>query len=392
MSSETAERNIKPVRLNWIDYARGIAIILVAYRHVYEGAKQSGIDVDHYKMLEYANIFFYSFRMPLFFIVSGIFISMSVRKNGIAKYIGTRARTILYPYFLWGSLQLLLQMVFARYSNGQPDPSSFLHMFYLPRELAQFWYLYALFSVSMLYLLTKFVLRIPVIINLVLGAGMFYISALLYQEALPKSLLVDALHHSFLFDLFHYYIFFVIGDAAGKFLLSQQFKNIASEGKYLLILLLAFIGVQSYFLWANLTHEAAKFMYVEFYQPFIFILISLIGCTFMVFLTCWMDKKRLMPWLTVLGKYSLYIYVAHVIVFAAVRTVMTKVFGITDALLIIFTGMFFGIVVPVILYRLADRFNMRWLFTLEKKTGSSNAANVNHKVPLTLKKRGSLNG
>ncbi|RZK73026.1 MAG: hypothetical protein EOO92_19195 [Pedobacter sp.] len=196
---------------------------------------------------------------------------------------------------------------------------------------------------------------------------------------------MDNLHHSFLFDLFHYYIFFVIGDAVGKFLLGQQFKSIASERKYLLIFLLAFIVVQSYFLWANLTHEAAKFMYVEFYQPFIFILISLIGCTFMVFLTCWMDRKRMLPWLTVLGKYSLYIYVAHVIVFAAVRTIMTKVFGITDALIIIFTGMFFGIVVPVILYRLADRFNMRWIFTLERKKGYANAANSNHHVPSTLK-------
>lgn len=358
---------MKPARLNWIDYARGIAIILVAYRHVFEGAKQSGINVDAYKMLEYANIFFYSFRMPLFFIVSGIFISLSVEKSGIKKYIGTRARTILYPYFIWGALQLLLQMVFAKYANGQPDPNSFLHMFYLPRELAQFWYLYALFSVSMLYLLLKFVLKIPAVVNLVIGGVMFYVSALLYQDALPESVVVNALHHSFLFDLFHYYIFFVMGDMAGKFLLSQRFRQMASQGKNVLILLVLFLAAQTYFLWANLNNAAAKYMYVEFYQPFVFIIIAMIGCSFMMFLTNWMDKRRIMPWLTVLGKYSLYIYVAHVIVFAAVRTFITKVFGISDALVIISTGMLFGIVVPVYMYRLADRFNMRWIFTLEKK-------------------------
>lgn len=368
MSSTTAaQRNTKPARFNWIDYARGIAIILVAYRHVYEGAKQSGINVDQYKMLEYANIFFYSFRMPLFFIVSGIFISASIQKGGIAKYIETRARTILYPYFLWGAIQLLLQILFARYSNGQPDTSSFLHMFYLPRELAQFWYLYTLFTVSMLYLLTKFVLKVQAFINLLIGLGMFYISALLYQDVLPKSFIVDVLHHSFLFDLMHYYVFFVIGDMAGKFLLSQQFKDLASQGKYLLILLILFLGVQTYFLITNLNNEAAKYMYVEFYQPFIFILISFIGCTFMIFLTCWMDKKNLWKWLMILGRYSLYIYVAHVIVFAAVRTFMTHFLHINDALLIIFTGMIFGITIPVLLYRLADRYNVRWIFTLEKK-------------------------
>lgn len=374
MSSDTAQRNMKPARLNWIDYARGIAIILVAYRHVYEGAKQSGIDVDRYQMLEYANIFFYSFRMPLFFIVSGIFISLSVQKSGIKKYIGIRARTILYPYFIWGALQLLLQMVFAKYANGQPDPSSFLHMFYLPRELAQFWYLYALFSVSMLYLFTKFILKIPAILNLAAGGAMFYLSALLYQDVLPKSFIAEALHHSFLFDLFHYYIFFVIGDLAAKFLLSQRVKEMASNGKNVGLLLIFFLAVQTYFLWANLNNAADKYMYVEFYQPFVFILIAMVGCSFMMFLTSWMDKRRIMPWLTVLGRYSLYIYVAHVIVFAAVRTLLTKAFGITDALIIIATGMFFGILIPVYMYRLADRFNMRWIFTLEKKR-TGNAAN-----------------
>lgn len=376
---------MKPARLNWIDYARGIAIILVAYRHVFEGAKQSGINVDEYKMLEYANIFFYSFRMPLFFIVSGIFISLSVEKSGIKKYIGTRARTILYPYFIWGALQLLLQMVFAKYANGQPDPYSFLHMFYLPRELAQFWYLYALFSVSMLYLLMKFVLKIPAWINLLLGLVMFYLSALLYQDVLPKNMVVEAMHHSFLFDLFHYYIFFVIGDMAAKFLLSQRFRQMASQGKNVSFLFILFLVAQTYFLWANLSNTAAKFMYVEFYQPFLFILIAIIGCSFMMFLTSWMDKRRIMPWLTVLGKYSLYIYVAHVIVFAAVRTLITKAFGITDALIIIGTGMLFGIIVPVYMYRLAERFNMRWIFTLEKKRKDRFDKNANDTIEAKVK-------
>jgi surface polysaccharide O-acyltransferase-like enzyme len=172
---------------------------------------------------------------------------------------------------------------------------------------------------------------------------------------------------------------------AGRFLLSEQFKNIASQGRYLFVLLLLFLGVQTYFLFENLNNEAAKFMYVEFYQPFVFILISLIGCTFMVFLTCWMDKKGVMKWLTVLGRYSLYIYVAHVIVFAAVRTVMTKVFGVNDAIPIIFTGMFFGITVPVVLYRLADRFNMRWIFTLEKKRNALPVSSNNTEIESKLK-------
>ena len=36
---------MKTSRLNWIDYARGIAIILICYRHVFEGSKEAGIPV-----------------------------------------------------------------------------------------------------------------------------------------------------------------------------------------------------------------------------------------------------------------------------------------------------------------------------------------------------------
>jgi len=149
--------------------------------------------------------------------------------------------------------------------------------------------------------------------------------------------------------------------------------------------LVLFIAVQSYFLMANLNNEAAKYMYVEFYQPFVFIGISMIGCTFMIFLTCWMDKKKIMPWLTVLGKYSLYIYVAHVIVFAAVRTIMTHFLHINDAVIIIFTGMLFGITVPVFLYRLAERFNMRWIFTLEKQKTIAPDKNNNSELEAKVK-------
>ena len=54
---------MKPKRVNWIDYARGIAIILVVYRHAFEGLKESGIPVGKYFFLEYANIFLFSFKI-----------------------------------------------------------------------------------------------------------------------------------------------------------------------------------------------------------------------------------------------------------------------------------------------------------------------------------------
>jgi len=360
---------MQTARLNWIYYARGIAIILVTYRHVFEGMKESGLAVGDYPFLEYANIFFYSFRMPLFFIISGIFVALSVQKRGVKKFIDTRARSVLWPYFLWGFIQLTLQMAFSRYTNGQPTPGSYLNLFYLPREIAQFWYLYALFNVSVLYVFSRFVLKINPYYNLVIGLIFFYFSSIVYQQSI---------NIWFLSDILHYYIFFAIGDCVSRFLLDKNNYRFFESGRMLLIMIVPFLLAQSYFLWQNLRQQISKYMFVEYYQPFAFLVIALTGGLFIISLTFYLQKKNILKWLPELGVQSLYIYVAHVIVFAGVRIVLTNFVGIQNVFIILFACMLSGILVPLLLYKLAVKMNMRWLFTLEKlKTPvSSNASTL----------------
>jgi len=349
---------MKPSRLSWIDYARGIAIILVAYRHVYEGAKESGIAVQNYIFLEYINIFFYSFRMPLFFILSGVFITKSLQKRGFKAYLETKARSILYPYFLWGFLQLSLQIVFTRYTNGHPTFLSYLNLFYQPREVAQFWYLYALFNVSILYAVSKYFLKLTAIHNILIGVLLFYFSSIIYQENIKTG---------FVFDICHYYIFFSVGDLISNFLLNKNNQRYFESGKTLLFMFAAFVVVQSYFLIENLSHTTSKYMFVEFYQPFIFLFIAFIGCAFIVNLTFILQKMNILNWLNILGRYSLYIYVSHVIAFAGVRIILSKLLGIQNVALILISGIVSALVIPLILYKLAVKWNIRWVFTLEKE-------------------------
>jgi fucose 4-O-acetylase-like acetyltransferase len=77
-------------RLGWIDYARGICIILVCYRHCFDGLRESDLAVGDYPLLEILNVCFYSFRMPLFFIVSGLFVSRSLQKKSLKDYVWSR--------------------------------------------------------------------------------------------------------------------------------------------------------------------------------------------------------------------------------------------------------------------------------------------------------------
>jgi len=352
---------MKPGRLTWIDYAKGIAIILVLYRHVFEGIKASGISIEQYIWLENANIMVFSFRMPLFFIVSGIFVAGSLQKRGLAEFIGTKVRTILYPYFLWGILQITLQLVFLKFINAHRTPSDYLYLLYQPREIEQFWYLYALFNVTVLYVLVKEKLGITPVQNVVIGIIFLYASALFFQ------------HHInlyFIQDILHFYLFFAVGDAISHLIKNKSNFRYFESWITLGLLLVPFILSQTYFLHQSILYAKhqgdIKYKYFEFDQPFRYLLIAFIGCAFIITLTFILQKYKVMTWLQVLGRHSLYIYVTHVIVFASLRVFMTKVLGIYNVPVLLLAGIIAGLIIPLLLYQLSVKLNVRWLFSLEK--------------------------
>ena len=68
-------------RIAWLDQLKGFGIILMIYGH-------------NFPVLEE---YIYSFHMPLFFIIAGIFHPKNINVSTIKK----RVRQILLPYFLW---------------------------------------------------------------------------------------------------------------------------------------------------------------------------------------------------------------------------------------------------------------------------------------------------
>src|SRR3954462_12374385 len=91
-------------RLDWVDYLRGLAIILIVYRHVLIGIQRGNIIVP--QLMIDANMVFYSFRMPLFFILSGMFISKSIAKTSVRELVGIKFEKLLYPYLVWAFIQI----------------------------------------------------------------------------------------------------------------------------------------------------------------------------------------------------------------------------------------------------------------------------------------------
>lgn len=322
-------------RLAWIDYAKGIAIILVVYRHIAYGLLARGISLPHEVIA--TNDMLYSFRMPLFFLLSGVFFSRSIGKRGAGNFAVTKVNTLLYPYLLWAVIQISLQIIFSQYTNSARSAKDFLSIFLQPRSLDQLWYLFALFNVTMLYLVISFVVKDRKIWQLVAGLVLLGISH--YVESI-----------STFYDIALHYIFFAIGDFASAYFFRERTQRGFANPVNLLALTPVFCLLQWYYLF----HQDMN--------QYLFLIIALNGCLFIMLLASWLAKARKLGFLSVLGHYSLYIYLLHVTIFAVLRAILIRL-GLDNGVALLLILIPSSIFLSIIIYRILTLAGLKILFT-----------------------------
>jgi fucose 4-O-acetylase-like acetyltransferase len=318
-------------RLAWVDYLRGIAIVLVVYRHVLLGIQASGMTLPS-AYLD-ANIMFFSFRMPLFFILSGIFVGGSLAKKSLGKIIYSKFELLLYPYLIWATIQITIQLFASQYSNAQRHVIDYLDIFYQPKNIDQFWYLPALFNSTVVYLLTKKKLKLHGWMQLILGLALYFGSPYCRKVSMMS-------------DWMEFYIFFAIGDTISVWFFHEKFQAFLKNKYTFLILLPFFIATQFYYLHLYNTSPGNDV------NLGLFLPIALFGCLTMCALAYRLQHWNILRFLRVLGFHSLYIYVMHVMIAAFVRVILTKVFHLHQPVAILFIGIALASTLPVMIYNL----------------------------------------
>ena len=322
-------------------------------------------DPSNYPVLEYLNIFFFSFRMPLFFIVSGIFFRLSIGNKGAGNYVKNRIQTILYPLIVWGAIHVTLQLIFSDYVNAHRSAADYLRLIYQPRSIEQFWYLNALFFVSVLYTVVSEYAHFNRIKQFILGILLYAVAGYLHMNKIEAGFITDVLF---------FYFFFSVGDVVSGFMLEKgNFKKIASI-KTLLLIAPLFIILQYYFTSVNL--ENNNDYYVQNFQPALFAIAALVGGSFVLCISFLLQKVNKLRFLRVIGYHSLYIYVTNLMVTAATRVIMIRVFHVNDVGLLLLTGTVAGIVIPIGLYNVTVRMGAWWLYTLKKPGTEENSKSI----------------
>lgn len=350
------------MRKGWIDYARGIAIILVVYKHVLLGFLAGGIVVSDY--IYNAQEFFYDLRMPLFFIVSGLFITNSIQRRTKQEFFRYKFDTIFYPYLVWATLYLTIKILAGRYINFSMDPSAYIDVLIRPRTIDHFWYLYTLFVIIMLNAIYQWTVGVDKKVPLILLALAAYFFSFVVSE-----------DYMALNDVLFYFLFMVIGILSSNFILSEKNREALSSLKLFFILLPFFVASQLYWLF-----------YMRFDAPNVgsvgvvrlteltgwariwCIPMVAFGCLFLLNVASVLDKYNVARIIKVIGKHSLYIYIMHLMAIGAARVILMKT-PLRDYADIFFVVIFIaGIIIPIGIYKLSMKMGMWFLYTPRKKS------------------------
>jgi len=266
----------------------------------------------------------FSFRMPLFFVISGLFIGKSIQKREGKSFVGYKFNSIMYPYFIWGFIQISIQIVLSNYTNASRGLQDYLSLFISPRQIDQFWYLYALFNCSVLFYFIFRYLNPSNFIHVCLALVMFGLSYFIQEY--------DLFH-----DLLYYYLFLVLGHSFRNILLRTDFSL---KQLFLIFLILTPFFWFSQWYWLNN-------MDINMY---LFGMIAVLGTLYVFIAARLLVYVQFSKILIFVGQYSLQVYLLHVMALAAFRIFFLKILVLDFPVLILFTGWLAGVFIPIIFY------------------------------------------
>lgn len=359
-------------RTQWIDYDKGISIILVGYGHAFAVLQGHGTSFEHYPFLNYLGVFLYGFRMPLFFIISGMLLSKSIQRKGARGYLYSRVNNILHPLLVWGIIEITIKLA----SAGEIPPLKTLFADYLnllidPRKTGVFWYLNALFCIGIIYSIVKTKLALRASHQLIVGLLFFCLSAYIH---------INGYTAGFLTDILEYYLFFAIGDYISKLMLSEKGKAYFTSPKLYIPLFLVFVTLQYYATQINLGSDSSGMVYVERKLPFLFLAQALLGCAISISFSFMLEKHKKLVFLRVVGFHSLFIYCMQIIIMNFSRIALVNVLGIKEVLILFPLIWLLGITVPIMIYNCCIRWQLWWLFTFRRPKASKKGSSEQFKT------------
>lgn len=152
-------------RIDWVDFAKGICIILVVLLHSTHGAEKAlGVQGWLHGFVEWAR----PFRMPDFFLLAGLFLSHRISRPW-QSYLDTKVVHFAYFYIIWMTIWYVLKLPDFIAQQGLAQ-ALWLYPVSFVQPLGTLWFIYML---AVFFVAAKLVVRLPVAV-VWLGAAVLH--------------------------------------------------------------------------------------------------------------------------------------------------------------------------------------------------------------------------
>src|SRR6266852_3990723 len=151
-------------RIDWVDYAKGICIVMVVMMHSVLGVElAAGQTGFMHPLVAFAK----PFRMPDFFLISGLFLSVVIDRDW-RTYLDRKVVHFAYFYVLW----VTIQFGFKAPSFAAETGWDYVAAQYAPAFIEPFGTLWFIYLLPIFFVVTKAARRVPPVVILIAAAAL----------------------------------------------------------------------------------------------------------------------------------------------------------------------------------------------------------------------------
>ncbi len=277
-------------RVDWVDTAKGFCIIMVVMMHSTLGVEAV---VGRDGWMHYAVAFAKPFRMPDFFLISGLFLARVIDRDW-RDYLDRKVVHFAYFYVLWVTIQFAFKAPVMAHEHGVGAAAyAYLEAFWEP--FGTLWFIYLL---PIFFVVTKLTRRMPPLAIWLIAAG------LEIAHFDTGWTVIDEFARRFVY----FYTGYVMAPRIFEWAAAVQARP-----------LMAVIGLV---LWSFINGVLVFHGYGDL--PVISLALGFIGAGAVVVVAALIARADVLSWLRYCGAHSIVIYLAFFLPMATTRVVLVK--------------------------------------------------------------------
>lgn len=315
-------------RVAWVDYAKGICIVMVVMMHSTLGV---GVAAGGEGFLHSVVAFAKPFRMPDFFLISGLFLYRVIDRDW-KTYLDRKVVHFAYFYVLW----MTIQFVFKAPAFAAEHGAAVALQLYLLSFIEPFGTLWFIYLLPIFFVVTKLTRGVPPLLIWVAAA------ALEMARIHTGWTIVDEFASRFVY----FYSGYVLASHVFTLAADVQAKPVSAIAWLLL--------------WGTLNGLLVSGGYAEW--PVISLTLGLLGAGAIVTLAALLAQTRGFDALRYCGEHSIVIYLAFFLFMAGTRVVLLKTGLVPSIGLMSAIVTFAGVLGPLMLFWLTRGTPLRFLF------------------------------